>query len=338
MNKSRIKEALCFDDILLVPQNSKVVSRKTVDLTMSGYSFPIVSSPMDTVTGWKMAAEIASAGGIGIIHRYMEDADRLIALNLAINKTNNPDNVGLAISAIEVYNTQFLDDAYRLGCKWICIDTANGHNDACIKAVAALKKNHKDMFKVMAGNVSTAEGFIDLYNAGADAVRVGIGGGATCTTRIVSGHGVPTLQSIMDCYAAKSSMNLNCLIVADGGIKSTGDMVKSFAAGADLVMLGSFLAGTEEAPGEVLDGFKTFRGMASAEAQKDWRGSVSVAEGISTKIPFKGPLSGIINEIVGGIGSGCSYTGVQNLSDLAEYAEYIKVSPLSKAESLPHGR
>jgi IMP dehydrogenase len=338
MIKAKDKEALCFDDILLVPQKSSIVSRRSVDITMHDQFLPIVSSPMDTVTGWQMATEIADAGGIGIIHRYMSDAERLSAVDLAVNGTRNPQNVGMAISAAEVFNTQLLDDAYDLGCSWICIDTANGHGDACIKAVSHLKKYLANRFKIMAGNVSTAEGFIYLAQAGADAVRVGIGGGATCTTRIVSGHGVPTLQSIMDCYEAKNTTNTNCLIVADGGIKTTGDMVKAFAAGADLVMLGSFLAGTDEAPGEAVDGFKAFRGMASPEAQQDWRGSVSVAEGITTKVPLKGPVSGIIDTIIGGLGSGCSYSGVQNLSDLAKYAEYIKVSPLSRAESLPHGK
>ena len=338
MYKANNKEVLCFDDILLVPQQSSVMSRKTVDLTMHGQSFPIVSSPMDTVTGWAMATEIADAGGIGIIHRYMEDAERLSAVDLAVNGTKNPQNIGMAISANEVYNIQLLDDAFDLGCTWICIDTANGHGTACIKAVSHLKKDLSNRFKIMAGNVATTEGFIYLAQAGADAVRVGIGGGATCTTRIVSGHGVPTLQSIIDCYEAKNTTGTNCLIVADGGIKNTGDIVKSFAAGADLVMLGSMLAGTDEAPGEVLNGFKEFRGMASPEAQKAWRGSVSVSEGISTKIPYKGSVVDILSNISNGIGSGCSYSGVDKLSDLATSAGYVKVSPLSRQESLPHGK
>ena len=336
MYKANNKEVLCFDDILLVPQQSSVMSRKTVDLTMHGQSFPIVSSPMDTVTGWAMATEIADAGGIGIIHRYMEDAERLSAVDLAVNGTKNPQNIGMAISANEVYNIQLLDDAFDLGCTWICIDTANGHGTACIKAVSHLKKDLSNRFKIMAGNVATTEGFIYLAQAGADAVRVGIGGGATCTTRIVSGHGVPTLQSIIDCYEAKNTTGTNCLIVADGGIKNTGDMVKSFAAGADLVMLGSMLAVTDESPGDIQDGYKSFRGMASAKAQMKWRGQVSVAEGISTMIPYKGSVLNIIEDIKGGLGSGCSYSGVPALGDLVHESHYIKVSPLSRAESVPH--
>lgn len=333
------KESLCFDDILLVPQHSSISSRFDVDLSMDECSFPIVSSPMDTVTDWKMAAEIAKSGGIGIIHRYMNTAERINQAIMAIDEAGQNGlaryKIGVAISAKESLDTEFIQDLLRIGILWVCIDTANGHGDACIYAVKSLKTRYP-ILKVMAGNVATPEGFTALANVGADAVRVGIGGGATCTTRIVSGHGVPTLQSIIDCYEEKNKFNLSTLIVADGGIKTTGDIVKSFAAGADLVMLGSMLAGTDEAPGEVIDGFKIFRGMASAEAQNDWRGTVSVAEGVATKIPLKGPVKSVIAQIMGGIGSGCSYSGVNKLSELAENAEYTVVSSLSMGESKPH--
>lgn len=329
------KQSLCFDDILLVPQSSSVQSRFSVDIEMHGYKFPIVSSPMDTVSDSKLASEIAYAGGIGIIHRYMSTAERLVEASSAQAKSANKNNIGIAISAIESLDTQFIDDIVLFGIKWVCIDTANGHSDACVEAVKYLK-NKYPILKIMAGNISTPDGFVNLAKAGADAVRVGIGGGATCTTRLVSGHGMPTLQSVIDCYEIKNKINLSTLIVADGGIKTTGDIVKCFAAGADLVMLGSMLAGTDEAPGEVINGHKIFRGMASAEAQNDWRGIVSVAEGISTKIPLKGPVRGVIDQIIGGIGSGCSYSGVSKLSELAGNAEYTVVTPLSMGESKPH--
>lgn len=327
--------ALCFDDILLIPQQSDIQSRHAVDISMHGYSLPIVSSPMDTVTGWEMAAHIASAGGIGIIHRYMDRPDQLVQAEMAMQGTSNVAGIGVAIGASDILDTKYMESIAHMGINWVCIDTANGHGEACIKAVRSLKRQYPELM-IMAGNVSTAHGYTVLSMAGADAVRVGIGGGATCTTRIVSGHGVPTLQSIIDCSYAKELNSLNTLIVADGGIKNTGDIVKSFAAGADLVMLGSMLAGTSEAPGEVIDGQKSFRGMASAEAQHDWRGSVSVAEGVSTKIPFKGSVTQIIDNIKNGIGSGCSYSGVNKLSELAENALYNIVSPLSVGESRPH--
>lgn len=327
--------ALCFDDILLIPQQSDISSRHQVSLSMHGYGLPIVSSPMDTVTGWEMAAHIANAGGIGIIHRYMDKADQLVELETAIQATSNVSGIGIAIGAKDVLDSQFISNIAHMGAAWICIDTANGHGNACVEAVRQLKKAYPSV-KVMAGNVSTAHGYTVLAMAGADAVRVGIGGGATCTTRIVSGHGVPTLQSIIDASYAKELNKLSTLIVADGGIKTTGDIVKSFAAGADLVMLGSMLAGTSESPGEVVDGQKTFRGMASASAQTDWRGSVSVEEGIATKIPFKGSVTTVIEKIRNGLGSGCSYSGVNKLSELAESALYNIVSPLSVGESKPH--
>lgn len=327
--------ALCFDDILLVPQQSSVESRHSVDLSMSGYVFPIVSSPMDTVTEWEMAAHIANAGGIGIIHRYMTDNKRMWHAYTAMNATDNPSSIGLAVSAAECIDLSFIQRVIDNNINWICVDTANGHGKVCRDAVRLVKSKFPNL-KVMAGNVSTAHGYTVLSILGADAVRVGIGGGATCTTRIVSGHGAPTLQSIIDCSHAKEINNLSTLIVADGGIKTTGDMVKSFAAGADLVMLGSMLAGTSESPGEVIDGFKSFRGMASASAQSDWRGSVSVEEGISTRIPFKGSVTLVIDKIKHGLGSGCSYSGVNKLSELAESALYNVVSPLSVGESKPH--
>lgn len=328
-------ESLCFDDILLVPKYSQVVSRREVDMTMYGYSFPIVASPMDTVCEWEMAAAIANEGGIGIIHRYMSTADRLISLEQAILSTKNVDGIGVALSSLECLNTEFINDAIKLGCRWFCIDTANGHNLSAIRAVKHLS-SYYPLIKIMVGNVSTPEGFAALSDAGADAVRVGIGGGATCTTRIVTGHGMPTLQSIKDCYEYKIKNKSHAIIIADGGIKTSGDIVKAFAAGADLVMLGSMLAGTDEAPGAATEGFKAFRGMASKDAQEDWKGEASVVEGVSTLIRYKGPVKNIFKEIKDGIGSGCSYSGVSYLSSLAEKSEYTIVTSASLSESRPH--
>ena len=335
------EEALCFDDILLVPQSSDIKSRKDINLRMGYYDLPIVSSPMDTVTGWEMAAHISKAGGLGIIHRYMNTAERINQTLMAISGAGGDRiacyGIGVAISAKEAMDSQFIEDIISTGAMWVCIDTANGHGDACALAVRSLKSRYPKL-KVMAGNVSTKEGFARLARMGADAVRVGIGGGATCTTRLVSGHGVPTLQSIIDCYEFKGENNIDTLIIADGGIKNTGDMVKAFAAGSNMVMLGSMLAGTDESPGEIRDGHKVFRGMASENAQMNWRGEVSVAEGISTMIPYKGSVLKIIEEIKGGLGSGCSYSGVPALGDLVYESQYIKVSALSRAETIPHAK
>jgi IMP dehydrogenase len=226
----------------------------------------------------------------------------------------------------------------------LLVDTANGHGKYAIDAVEALRDRFDDVH-IMAGNVATADGFARLAAVGADSVRVGIGGGSACTTRLVSGHGVPTLTSIMDCDRWLEEFGAQgidtCSIVADGGIRNSGDMVKAFAAGAHAIMVGSMLAGTEESPGNVFineqgQHVKAFRGMASREAQKDAIGNVSVAEGISTTLPYKGSVKAILDEIRGGLGSGCSYSGVHNIFELSVFAKYVKVSPASLAESRPH--
>lgn len=247
---------------------------------------------------------------------------------------------GVALGATKSY----LEDAavlHDVGVRVFLIDIANGHSLYAIDAVKALRAEFGNSIHIMAGNVATFEGFAHLALAGADSVRVGIGGGSACTTRIVSGHGVPTLASLMSIKTWKTRQNSECSIIADGGIRTSGDMVKAFAAGADAVMVGSMLAGTDEAPGDVLADatgkpVKLFRGMASAQAQKDAIGKVSVAEGVSTTIPYKGPVRDILDHVKGGLGSGCSYSGVHALTNLAAYAEYIEVSSSSLDESRPH--
>jgi IMP dehydrogenase len=194
---------------------------------------------------------------------------------------------------------------------------------------------------IMAGNVSTYEGFARLNDAGANSIRVGIGGGSMCTTRLVSGHGMPTLASIMD-IREKVPYGVGAAIIADGGIRNSGDAAKALAAGADVVMLGSLLAGTDEAPGSLVINengqFKKFRGMASREAQQDGRGFVSVVEGVDTLIPYKGAVSRIIDELAGGLGSALSYTGANNLKEFYEESMFVRVTPTSLAESHPHGK
>jgi len=343
MKEYLAKNDICFDDILMVPQYSEVVSRSSVDLKMhiGGYSWldlPVVASPMDTVCEKDMAIAMAESGGIGIIHRFMS-AKRQIQM---VGQVYNHKNLNLAVGA--ALSTTFIEEhVHKLidaGASMLLIDTANGHSKMAIDAVIRLKKFVGDHAHIMAGNVSTIEGFIALDVAGADSIRVGIGGGSMCTTRIVSGHGIPTLSSIINVREAKDKFNLNAGIIADGGIRNTGDMVKAFAAGADAVMLGSMLAGTDEAPGGLyFEGdkkFKSFRGMASKEANKDK--DIAVAEGISAKIAYKGSVKDVIKDIRGGIGSGCSYSGVEFLHDLYKDSMYTRVSPLSVKESLPHGR
>jgi IMP dehydrogenase len=333
---------LCFDDILLVPQPSYVNSRRDVDLTMnigsgSNLSFPVIASPMDTVCESAMANSMAKNHGLGIIHRFMPFQKQLLEVKKA--SEDGKYAVGAAIGAKGNIEEESLL-LFAAGASLILIDTANGHSKYAEDAVKRVKNALQGLAHIMAGNVSTASGFLKLAEAGADSVRVGIGGGSVCTTRLVSGHGIPTLASVMRIKEAKNDENLNVGIIADGGIRTTGDMVKAFAAGADAVMLGSMLAGTEESPGEIfIDStgkYKSFRGMASKEANEGK--DVPIAEGIATRIPFKGSVETVLQEIRGGLGSGCSYTGVDKLSDIYEESMYIEVSPLSVKESLPHAR
>ena len=337
------KNDICFDDILMVPQYSEVVSRSTVDLKMPiggniVLDLPVVASPMDTVCEKDMAIAIAESGGIGIIHRFMSAKNQIRIVEEVYNYNDLNLPVGAALSS--TFIEEHVEKLVSAGASMLLIDTANGHSKMAIDAVVRLKNIVGDSVHVMAGNVSTIEGYIALDVAGADSVRVGIGGGSMCTTRIVSGHGIPTLSSIINIREAKDKFNLNAGIIADGGIRTSGDIIKAFAAGADAVMLGSMLAGTEEAPGDLyFEGdkkFKSFRGMASKEANKDK--DIAVAEGISTRIPYKGSVKNVIKDIRGGIGSGCSYSGVDFLHDLYKDSMYIRVSPLSVKESLPHGR
>jgi IMP dehydrogenase len=348
---SHINEFLCFDDILLIPHtNSEVLSRYNVDLTMQlgnyqnpsailNLKLPVIASPMDTICEWEMANAISKVGGLGLIHRFMDVDSRISNLNKVEGLK------GVAVSLIEARDEEIIRKFIDCGVKVICIDTANGHAKRAIDSVKELRNLVSDNIHIMCGNVSTKWGYEELMNSGADSVRVGIGGGSACTTRLVSGYGMPTLASIMDCRLTNSKYANHTIngIIADGGIRNTGDMVKSFAAGANAVMIGSLLSGYDESPGEIIKDqlnrpLKSFRGMASKEAQEDWLGGVSVSEGIATTVPYKGKVSDFLKSVIGGIGSGCSYGGCTNLNELYKNAEYIKVSSATINESKPHAK
>jgi IMP dehydrogenase len=338
MHKYREEKQLCFDDILMVPQYSEVESRSDIDLRMpfgtgSYLELPVIASPMDTVCEDEMAIAMADVGGLGIIHRFMSIKEQELMVSRA---SSNGRAVGAAVGAKNGY-LQHTEKLVNSGAALILVDTANGHSQYAIQAVENIKK-HFPSIHLMAGNVSTAMGFRLLSEAGADSIRVGIGGGSVCTTRLVSGHGVPTLSSILDVKEYKQESGVHTAIVADGGIRTTGDMIKAFAAGADVVMLGSMLAGTDESPGDMfIDSsgkYKAFRGMASKEANEGK--DIPIEEGVATKIPYKGSVYHVLKTIKGGLGSGCSYSGEHRLRDLHEGSMYIEVSSLSVTESKPH--
>jgi IMP dehydrogenase len=331
---------LTFDDVLLVPKYSEVASRKDVSLNTRftknfNLDIPIVSANMDTVTEFDMMLAMQKVGGAGILHRFLNpfQVGRICTWLQPYGK-DYPRAVAIGINQVD--NIERLIQAARGDANILCVDVAHGHHRRVIELIKELKDDYwAHGIDIIAGNVATAQGALALVEAGADAIKVGVGPGSLCTTRIVTGHGVPQLTAIMDVYNAIKGSGVP--IIADGGIRTSGDIVKALAAGADTVMIGSLFAGTDEAPGEVVDGFKTYRGMASREAQMDWKGSVSVVEGEIQKIPYKGPVNQIIEELVDGLRSGMSYCGAEEIKEIREKAEMIYITQSGLKESYAHG-
>lgn len=324
--------ALTFDDVLLEPQYSDIASRDEVSLATEFGPYilgaPILSAPMDTVTGVDMCRALAlDCLGLGVLHRYMSITEQAACFH------------GWPMAAAIGATKDFEERARALvdaGCKILCIDVAHGHSSLVLRAIERTKRAFPGIF-LIAGNVATASGFQALERAGASAVKVGIGGGSICKTREVSSCGVPQLHAVMECAAIKTT----ALLISDGGHRTSGDLVKSLAAGADLVMLGSMLAGTRESPGEIFvagDGkqYKVYRGMSSPSAQMDFSGSFRSNEGISTTIPYKGSVVDVLKEILWGVRSGLSYSGARTIKELQEKAVFIRQSPAGQQESFTH--
>jgi len=333
------KQCYSFGDVLLSPLKSDIESRSEINIGSKirdlKFSLPVISSPMDTVTESSMSTAMHQAGGLGIIHRYNTIEEQAALIHDACME--GMYNVGAAVGVSGDYLTRAMS-ALDHGANILCVDIAHGHHSLMERAIKSLKdKIGINNVCIIAGNVATPEGYYDLSEWGADAVRVGIGGGSICSTRIQTGHGVPTFQSVLAC----SYVDVNTPIIADGGIKNAGDVVKSLAAGADFVMLGSMLAGTEEAPGQVFEAsdnkrYKIYRGMASKEAQQAWRGQSSSLEGISTTIPYKGSVENILAELAQNVRSGFSYSGARNISELRSKANFIVQTGAGQFESGTH--
>ena len=344
------KQTITFGDVLLEPQYSDITSRKEVSLSaplddLIKLKIPIIASPMDTVSEWKMASSLSSVGGMAIIHRYNSIEEQANQVKKALEEANKPPVdypasftpvVGAAVGVSGDF-VERAHECFEAGADVICIDVAHGDHSLMREALRLLDNTLQGTAHIMAGNVATLEGFNRLADWGADSIRVGIGGGSICSTRIQTGHGVPTLQSIIDC----ARTDRDAILVADGGIKNSGDIVKALAAGADVVMLGSLLAGTDETPSETFrdrDGrcFKAYRGMASAEAQKAWRGKTSSLEGVSTTIPCKGSVYNVVEELLTGVRSGFSYSGARDIVELQSKATFIRQSHNAAVESSTH--
>ena len=334
-----MREGLTYSDVLLVPQYSDIETRKEVVLNSKlGFiecELPIIASPMDTVSEVAMAKAMDAKGAIAIIHRYndVEDQARMIT-----EAQEGDSLVGAAVGT----SGDFLERAYacyEAGADVICVDVAHGHHSLMKQALKLLRQMVGDDAHIMAGNVATLEGYEDLASWGADSVRCNIGGGSICSTRIQTGHGVPGLQTILDC--SKSHFAGSVPIIADGGIRNSGDIVKALAAGADFVMLGSLLAGTTETPGDVMmsiDGrkYKSYRGMASKDAQMSWRGKTASLEGIATTIPYKGKVLNVLEDLERGIRSGLSYSGARSISELQAKAKFMRQTSSGQTESGTH--
>jgi IMP dehydrogenase len=329
-------QAITFDDVLLVPAYNHHESRRIVETRMTDrlskltLELPIMSANMDTITEHKMANFMHDKGGIGVLHRFLSIEDNIQEFKACVGNTF----VSVGCTVAELERAEALRDA---GADYFCVDVAHGH----AKYVGKMLKNLRKLLGarcIMAGNVATYAGADYLASCGADIIKAGIGGGSVCSTRIKTGFGVPMLTCIQDCARSDRS------IVADGGIRTSGDIVKALAFGADFVMIGGMLAGTGVTPGKTItkpDGkkVKRYRGMASREAQESFMGQMQewkTAEGVATEVPYREQENEILGDIIGGLRSGLTYAGSSNITELQRKLNYVQVTTAGRHESLPH--
>ena len=343
-----IKEALTFDDVLMLPRFSSILPSNTdISLKLTNnikLKVPFLSSAMDTVTESNMAIAMAQEGGIGVIHR-----------NLNIQKQSSEvkkvKNKKLLVGAAVGTNKEDFERAKALidsGADLIVIDTAHGHSKKVLKTLSKLKKI-KSKIPFCVGNIATGEAAKKLYNSGADIIKVGIGPGSICTTRMVAGIGVPQISAIMDVKKALNKKNIK--IISDGGIKFSGDIAKALAAGADAIMMGSIFAGTDESPGKKFKSggktFKQYRGMGSIGAmsagsanryfQSNFKDkSKFVPEGVEGRVEYKGKVSKIIYQLQGGLRSSMGYIGAKSLKEINKKAKFVKITKAGFYESMVH--
>ena len=330
------QQAITFDDVLLVPAYNHHESRRLVETEVTDklgkltLSLPLFSSNMDTITGYEMANFMGKHGAMGVLHRFLSIEDNVAEFK----KCTSPAFVSVGCTKQELDRAAALRD---VGAQFFCVDVAHAH----AKYVGNTIKELRDLLKdacIMAGNVATYAGADYLASCGADIIKAGIGGGSVCSTRIKTGYGIPMLTCIQDCARVDRS------IVADGGLRTPGDIVKALAFGADFVMLGGMFAGTRPTPGKVItksDGTKVkrYRGMASREAQEDFMGTMSewkTAEGVATEVSYREDEEHILADIVGGLRSGLTYSGSNTIRELQRKLDYVTVTQAGRIESLPH--
>lgn len=359
------KKGLTFDDVLLIPAESHVLPNEVkLDTKLAPnlqLHIPLISAGMDTVTEGNMAIAMAENGGLGVIHKNLSIEAQVEEVKKAKGKTVDPnlphpavDDQGrlLAAAAVGVTSDTFerAESLLEAGADAIVIDTAHGHSAGVLRKIKEIRE-HFPNATLIAGNVATGEGTAALFDAGVDVVKVGIGPGSICTTRIVAGVGVPQITAIYD--AASAAREYHKPIIADGGIKYSGDVVKALAAGGNAVMLGSMLSGTTEAPGDIFEDngkkYKRYRGMGSVGAMAQAHGSSDryfqggvneanklVPEGIEARVEYKGDVSDVVFQIDGGLRSGMGYCGAANISELIEKAQFVQITNAGLRESHPH--
>ncbi|QIK86650.1 IMP dehydrogenase [Erysipelothrix sp. HDW6B] len=363
MNGKVIKEAYTFDDLLLVPAKSQIVpaqvklqTRLTDKITLN---IPIVSAAMDTVTEDGMAIMLAKLGGMGFIHKNMPIEDQAAMVRVVKETTveetfedANVDGQGrLRVGAAVGVGESSIERVRALvaaGVDMVAVDSAHGHSEGVINTVKAIRAEFKDL-DIVGGNIVTAQGATDLIYAGANVIKVGVGPGSICTTRVVAGVGVPQLTAVNDVYSVAKQYGVG--VIADGGIKLSGDISKALAAGASCVMLGGLLAGTEETPGDVIEVFgkkvKSYVGMGSLSAMQRgssdryFQGGVKelsklVPEGIEATVPFKGSITDVVYQMLGGVRSGMGYCGCETIEDMHLKAQFVKITGAGLKESHPH--
>ncbi|OGF25370.1 hypothetical protein A2331_02360 [Candidatus Falkowbacteria bacterium RIFOXYB2_FULL_34_18] len=341
-----INKGYSYDDLLIVPKYNKILSRSDVKFRTRVsknhmIDIPIIAANMDTVCESKMAIAIGKMGGLGVIHRFLTIEDQMREVQL-VKKEGLL--VGAAIGIKEHDFKERVPFLEKAGVDILVLDVAHGHSKRTGKTLDWIKENHPKI-DVMVGNIATKDAAEYFISKKADAIKVGIGPGAVCTTRIMTGAGVPQITALMDVYEATQGRVPVC---ADGGIKMPGDLTKAIGAGADTVMLGSLFAGTDETPGEIIeqDGkkFKEYRGMASYRATvkkmkldgKEITENVHV-EGAMTLMPYKGNVKTIVDKLLGGLASGMTYTGSADIESLRGKADFIEITSAGMNESVAHG-
>ena len=322
--------SLTYDDVSLIPTEiSRVKTRSEVNIKSKflgiDLAVPVVSSPMDTVTGIAMAKELSNSGCLGIVNRFDSSLTELFSNG----------NVVEGVQAVSVSLTaeDSLLEKIASNNLIVCIDTANANNAHVLNKCEEIKKKYK--VKVIVGNIAHGGTLKQLVDAGADAVRIGIGGGSVCTTSIQTGIGIGQVSSLIDCYFTREDRKLKIELIADGGIKSAGDVTKALSAGADAVMLGRMLAGTKETPGEVIKYadqlWKKYRGSASFGVKMKGE----FIEGEETMVPYKGSVKSVVNAISDGLKSAMSYLNCESLGELKQKDKFAVLSTSSYLERLP---